>query len=896
MLRVNVMSDSKEILLNSSNSKISVNKDILLDVDLSVDEKKFPSNGISSNIDQYRQYIKEKDESNKYRFVFTINPVCSNVLYNHVTEVIAKTQGGKTVRIESSGRNFSGTNNKYIKYKYNSINYKITQLEAIKDTGYSHPKCGNFTYFPGIDIFNNHRFRNKEFVVVAGKGNDTTCVTYNTIEDTQREYNGDVLKTIAVYGGEKDTHLYYKDTIKTFTESLMDNLIERDGWFGFINKASLDVNNCKIGDSEISINKILNNRGSCEFIDMYPDRTLFSFVPNKNKELNREEYNWDYCITYPYKNFYDNELVSLIKDGEPVLNGILTEFCDLNGNKLTEEGIEGLLDITGMSEDFSDVMLKTKIKNNIKSGDYVKIHLVNKDSFYTIKTNVKVRNVGIGGYSTIYYFTVNKGDIISGIKSLKESNDLDGLHCYVQRVVSGRPCKYYFRKFRRLPNFKNTGISNISRMSDNAISSAMYNNFNSSLNKLGFGTNVYGDRMAQIVFNDDVDTTNLYDNLGRELHEVYLTLIKTNRGNKEWYINKEYSSKNVECSHCFSDVTSGIDMPWPYIDGEEDNYNVHKLHNIEESFDYVPEPQLPLEKGITCSGSTKDGTTYNGVFLGDIIELDELGVEEYVLETVQHRFNTMQREDVSGEFSAITINEIISDDYDGAFKVSNDPYITGEWVNIAPEGYYYKPHYQIKIREFSDVVNEGQHTIVNFTSINSEIINETTVVTATTDKNYYFQKSNFIYIYDTDRKRHIGQIDSVTGSDFTNIVFKMNEILYIDDNNKSLFKFFKPNSEMPPTAYDFNDGSGIYRWRDIESFEYIRQDSELYDSVFTNGAHYIHKNINFYLKRQDPYGYYGLNMAYNEELPYEGQILEQTGNEKDITPAQHFTEGDIQLC
>ena len=101
---------------------------------------------------------------------------------------------------------------------------------------------------------------------------------------------------------------------------------------------------------------------------------------------------------------------------------------------------------------------------------------------------------------------------------------------------------------------------------------------------------------------------------------------------------------------------------------------------------------------------------------------------------------------------------------------------------------------------------------------------------------------------------------------------------------------------MPPTAYDFNDGSGLYRWRDIESFEHIRQDSELYDSVFTNGAHYIHKNINFYLKRQDPYGYYGLNMAYNEELPYEGQILEQTGNEKDITPAQHFTEGDIQLC
>jgi hypothetical protein len=27
---------------------------------------------------------------------------------------------------------------------------------------------------------------------------------------------------------------------------------------------------------------------------------------------------------------------------------------------------------------------------------------------------------------------------------------------------------------------------------------------------------------------------------------------------------------------------------------------------------------------------------------------------------------------------------------------------------------------------------------------------------------------------------------------------------------------------------------------------------------FTNGAHYIHNTINFYLRRQDPFGEYGL--------------------------------------
>ena len=41
------------------------------------------------------------------------------------------------------------------------------------------------------------------------------------------------------------------------------------------------------------------NRNACEFIDLYPDRTLFSFLPKYNKYRKRAEKNWDYCITYP---------------------------------------------------------------------------------------------------------------------------------------------------------------------------------------------------------------------------------------------------------------------------------------------------------------------------------------------------------------------------------------------------------------------------------------------------------------------------------------------------------------------------------------------------------------------------------------------------------------------
>ena len=113
------------------------------------------------------------------------------------------------------------------------------------------------------------------------------------------------------------------------------------------------------------------------------------------------------------------------------------------------------------------------------------------------------------------------------------------------------------------------------------------------------------------------------------------------------------------------------------------------------------------------------------------------------------------------------------------------------------------------------------------------------------------------YIYDKNNNRYIVTILNVEGVNFTQITFE--SLFEINRNNWKDFKFFKPNSEMPSTAYDFNDGSGVYKWRDIESFEFVNNNSE----VFTNGAHYIHQNINFFLRRQDPYGLYGLNNTNN---------------------------------
>ena len=40
----------------------------------------------------------------------------------------------------------------------------------------------------------------------------------------------------------------------------------------------------------------------------------------------------------------------------------------------------------------------------------------------------------------------------------------------------------------------------------------------------------------------------------------------------------------------------------------------------------------------------------------------------------------------------------------------------------------------------------------------------------------------------------------------------------------------------------------------------MMMDDELFETPFTNNRFYIEKNINFYLKRQDPTGKYGLSI------------------------------------
>jgi hypothetical protein len=300
---------------------------------------------------------------------------------------------------------------------------------------------------------------------------------------------------------------------------------------------------------------------------------------------------------------------------------------------------------------------------------------------------------------------IKKGDEVelgyvtyeNGERVVKES-----ILFFYRKIENGYDDRYYFRKFKRLSNYEYVEVETTSVPSDKKVveitkeptivksDSPEYIKFGGSFferteiplsysqNKLAFGENIYGDRVAQVIFNDDICITGLKDNLGRPLSTVYFMAEKTNRGHVEWYENQDFSADTVEYSHCFGEVTSGLDLP---EDDASTDFNVRKLYNVfsgscknKDDIDYInglkaimkeaptgsyiDGTPLPLESGLTLDGEKND-------FYGDIVEFSKARFIETTIEKVYHRFNTAQRECLENvNYYDINYDELVGDIYD----------------------------------------------------------------------------------------------------------------------------------------------------------------------------------------------------------------------------------------
>lgn len=699
----------RELLKESSLTRAQGDAEKSLNVDLSAKSRLLPYGTAADTLGLNDLYIEERDACENYRMIFTVNPVCSNILFNAVTEPVYKEGSYSAVCLALSS--VSRTDEDI--FPEGTMNHSgdvVDRVLAVRDTEFSHPRIGDFKYHCGYDIFNNHLLRTSEFghVKMEESVNPINLSGFNTIYDFSIDFSG---KTVERPADEADgpasaklvlekMRLYQLDNIKSFNAAFYDGLREVDGWFGFYNSGYINLSNGKLNKSDIFVNRILNNETPCGFVDLYPDRTLYSFIPKVNRYKKRLERNWDCAIVYPFESDY--ETFGKLNENDVDAVKILSQrvIYDNTGNEVIE--------------------MRPLFRHTLSAGSEIRLFYKNSPDDPEIKrypVPVRVKDIGDPeGKDTNRCFTVRLYDIETvcevvedeeGKKRIMPRDDTgatEDMVFFYKRIEDGYDDRYYFRRFKELLNYEYVELLEGEEVPEDAQvrdvtyqpaiiteSSPAYIRYDGTVfkkisrpltytqNKIAFAGNIYGDRVAQVIFNDDICVTGLKDNLGRPLSTVYLMSLKTNRGHKEWYLSGDTSADTVEYSHCFGPVSSGLDLP---ADSGVVDYNVRKLHNISrlgwpssyeegllEAIIDLPkgggtgDVPLPLENDLTLEDYDE--------FYGDVVEFSKPLFRETTIEKVYYRFNTAQRESMRRVFFDIHYDELTGDlfDVDNAIDV-----------------------------------------------------------------------------------------------------------------------------------------------------------------------------------------------------------------------------------
>jgi hypothetical protein len=360
---------------------------------------------------------------------------------------------------------------------------------------------------------------------------------------------------------------------------------------------------------------------------MEPKRERFSFLLDYNPYQSTNNLdsvkNWELTITYPSSSVTAHTMVQ---------NGLL---------------IIDVKDITVSTRDM--LAFGVACKHNLSSGDIISLN--------------GITGLANGQY-TVYSVGLENGDLKDNYFVIDSPNNASiTANSRMSKIVDGKSVNYYFRIFTK-----------IKTKSSPVIETDDYETY-----QAGFSENFFNDPIVQFVFNEEIDVSNLKDNLGRPLSELYLTILKT-------------SSNNL-----FTSVKSGIEVPY--------------IANLNNS-DVIPHLlQIPVIQKIHNGGNlpytshvpleTFQSSGLPNTFYGDIVEYNNTTLLETVLADIQHRFNTFNRQQND------SIQEYISTTTDIGQTAQQ------RTLNLGPrqEGYYYKAHHIIKIRDFSNYIEIANNLI-----------------------------------------------------------------------------------------------------------------------------------------------------------------------------------------
>lgn len=871
------------LVLEENRSKNSVNKDFYQTLNFERSSMSIPVSDINSVVNTYDIFENERNISTKYRLNVTLNPIMSNVLSNKLTEI-------KDI---TSGVILTG-------------NDRLSAIQTINDSKYE--------YKLGYDIFDNNFMRINTFKTGTTLNSFTGKQLYDivsiekSVSDNITEDNGWLCVTnktkingVKMFPNKKACEkidLFPTRHYLLFKPSYIDDDL-KDNWsytltYPYENytdhilvNSNNGINGIPVIDSTIvdyNGNKYLsittaykhglnyNDIIKIKLTNVIENKTYFVYDVG-NIDRNNKEFTFllDADKYYDLINYTNNTDIRIVR----VINKIDSEYYIRKFRKLpnfidetipiTDDNIDSM--ITGASTSFLYEAYQPGFSRNIFNDSVYQVQYIDDIDINLLKDN-------LGRPLTEIYFTIIKKNIIddnnepsnmftkvmSGIDSLTGStgyaniriiNSIDNLEPPLEDMIS-------------ITGSTISGIKHIDCFLGDIVE---YNKSTVRETKLAdvehrFNT-IQREKSNSFMYNDIYgDGSNLFkhstidDGVSNWFgHNSTITTGGTQNVDGNLVNSVKVTNGSVSYCGCISNQAIVYEKGKTYYVSFYAKANGFGL-----SLDWVGVNNLP-ELGNYSFSLTTTWQRFSMPFVGDgkkhglIFQSKEANSNIFYITKIKVEENVI--------LSDWTINPI-----------ENNYVFINKTLPMEPfkEGYMYKPNYKIQLKEYSDIINNGEfpelNSCDNFIS-GMTIDNEIVLLDGQQNDNIKSLAlrlesidglSNFdkIRITNNGNNKYVN-LKITLPSNYKNTILIpyssfFGDISTLNTENYTIRKY--SDSLIPMYCQDSYNGKCL--WRNILQDDEHNLSSEKDEYIFTNGRFYTKNIFNFYLKRQDPFGYYNL--------------------------------------
>ena len=566
------------------------------------------------------------------------------------------------------------------------------------------------------------------------------------------------------------------------------DIFEKDGWVGYINDTPNEELEL-VGDNESSL---------CEFFPFDPGFDRLNMLDPDGKP------NYMLKLTYPHSIDPNIKLVKggpALNMGIPIISQIAVTF---NGSNY--------------------VAFQTAINHGLQPNDTVKLYNFIDNTGGNLALPVrefpvfKLGDQNANNTERIFILSLSTADINFTLSST------------FRRITQGVISQYYVRNFKAL-TFEYTDYD---------------------IYPAAFGVNYFNDNIAAFNFIKDIDVDGIVDNLGRPLSEIYLTIVKNDNDadlttkNAQYWLEQQanlpaaikdrfwtkikggfLTEKNTSLNYnirAIGDPDYSSSIWYENIDESDNNfvgdiveYNSAELleRRLEEVYHRINTIYRENLETITSSNSSNNtiAGTYRGgqgtdieftsaqnlsvsdfPAIGTLISIcftNRLTQQSVCIEVTLNYVDTVNP---TVRYIAIfagnhNLNDVLQNFDPVVISFDGCPCsLSEETLGNKNEGYIYRPHIKLQIREFSSVINP--------------------------------------------------LLDLQT-------VFNQYNIFNVAEQQE-----IKDDYEVPSYAQQVSPN--VFRWRRLLEIGEIDPLGKGVDYPFESGAHYVHINERFYWHRQDP--------------------------------------------